>query len=75
MGKNETEGDGDSGVGGGSPQDTQDTIPCLVAEGEEHIDYEDSPEVVIDPKLRTWLFDFCALLAQHARVSEHAAPG
>jgi hypothetical protein len=55
-------------------QDTQDTIPYLVAEGKEHIEYEDSPGVVIDPTLHTWLFDFCALLAQHSRVSEPAPP-
>ena len=45
------------------PKIGQDT--CLVAEGEEHTECKDSPEVVIDPTLRTWLFDFCALLAQH----------
>ena len=33
-------------------QDTQDTIPYLVAEGEEDIGHEYSTEVVIDPTLR-----------------------
>ena len=55
MGENETEE--------AVPKIGQDT--CLVAEGEEHTECKDSPEVVIDPTLRTWLFDFCALLAQH----------
>ena len=51
-------------------KDTQDTIPYLAAEGDEHTKYEDFSEVVIDPTLRTWLFHFCALLAQHSQVSE-----
>ena len=55
-------------------QDTQDTIPYLAAEGDEHTKYEDFSEVVIDPTLRTWLFHFCALLAQHSKVSEPVPP-
>ena len=39
-------------------QDMGNTILDLVSEGDEYIDYEDSPEVAIDPTLRTWIFNF-----------------
>jgi len=59
VGENETEGEWEweeavPEIG----KDTQNTIPYLVPEGEEDIDHEDSTEVVVDPTLRMWIFDF-----------------
>ena len=47
----------------------------MIAEGEEHIDHEDSTGIAIDPTLHTWIFDVCALSAKHSLVSELAPEG
>ena len=49
-----------------------DTILDLVAEGYEYIDYQDPPEVAIDPTLHMWIFTFYNLSASHSLSSEPA---
>jgi len=47
-------------------QDMGNTILDLIADGDEYVDYEDSPEAAIDLTLRTWIFNLYTLSASHS---------